>query len=228
MTGRTRILTTVLVALTTLGAATASADAATIVSASQNAQTQIQTQTGRLTPDGVSSQCNPTGFKLEPSLTATGSAFTYVNHTFRSFLANSTCITVDIDTVCATLFSVAYSPSFIPADPLANYAADMGQIAGWPDYSFTVPAGSRFGVVVHQTTTTPTCGAYQLTSSSSGPWADNRPAIVGTAAIGAEITGTTPPGTRSAPERCSGAGDAATPPAPAARTSPGPRARPTP
>ena len=172
-----------------LGGAPSAAEAVLIVSANQNAMGQPQTQTGRLVQDTVSSQCAPI-FKFAPALTNTGSSFTYVNHQFRSSLDEPVCITVDVDTACASLFSVAYIPTFTPANPLENYAADMGQSAGTPDYSFSVPGGSPFHMVVHETTTSPSCGAYTIHISSRGPWAQSRPSIGGTPSVGSVLFGT--------------------------------------
>ncbi|HMJ95394.1 MAG TPA: hypothetical protein VK486_06055, partial [Thermoleophilaceae bacterium] len=175
-------------AVLTLASAPSAAEAAQIVMANQNAMGQPLMQTGRLVPDGVSSQCTPT-FKFTPALTSPGASFSYVNHTFRSFLDESVCITVDVDTTCATLFSVAYIPTFTPADPLENYAADMGQVSGSPVYSLGVPGGSSFHLVVHETSTSPSCGAYMLTVSSRGPWAQSRPSIGGTPSVGSVLSG---------------------------------------
>jgi hypothetical protein len=177
----------VLVVLT-LGGAPSAAEAVLIVSANQDAMGQSQTQTGRLSPDGTSSQCAPI-FKFSPSLISTGSSFSYVNHTFRSSLDEPVCVTVDVDTACSSLFSVAYIPSFTPANPLENYAADMGTSSGTPVYSLSVPGGSPFALVVHETATSPSCGAYVLNVSSRGPWAQSRPSIGGTPSVGSILSG---------------------------------------
>ncbi len=42
----------------------------------------------------------------------------------------------------ATLFSVAYVPSFVPSNPGTNYRADAGSSSIAATYSFTVPAGA--------------------------------------------------------------------------------------
>lgn len=188
MTGRRSAFAATVLAVVTLCAAPSAAEAVVIVSASQN-PIGGPTQTGQLFRDTVSSQCDAPGFKLAPSLTDTGSSFSHRNHTFRSFLDEPVCITVDIDTACTSLFSVAYSPSFIPADPLENYAADMGQSSGTPVYSFSVAGGSSFAVVVHETTISPSCGDYMLTASSRGPWAQARPSIGGTPSVGSVLSG---------------------------------------
>jgi hypothetical protein len=177
----------VLAAVLTLCAAPSAAEAVPIVNANQNAMGQ-PTQTARLLPDNVPSQCEG-ALKFSPSLTATGSSFSFVSHTFRSFVDEPVCITVDVDTMCTSLFSVAYSPAFNPADPLENYAADMGTSSGTPVYSLNVPAGSPFALVVHETTTSPSCGAYTLNVSSRGPWAQSRPSIGGTPSVGSVLSG---------------------------------------
>jgi hypothetical protein len=188
------VLTTCLVVVAGLGVSAAAAEAATIVTTSPTVTggSPGGTQTGRLVQDSVPSQCDSMVLKLAPSLQNPGSSFIYLPHTFRNLLNHPVCITVDIDnSTCPSLFSVAYLPSFVPGDPLANYAADMGSAASSPVYSFYAPAGSPIAVVVHSTSTSPPCGNYTITLSSRGPWPGNfGPRISGAPALGSVLTGT--------------------------------------
>ena len=73
-----------------------------------------------------------------------------------------------------------------------RYAADIGSSpsASTPrSYSFAPGAGASFAIVVHQMSANAGCGAYTLTVTSDGPWADARPVITGSPAVGATITG---------------------------------------
>ena len=195
----------------TLGAAPSVAEAVPIVTVNQNAMGQ-PTQTGQLLRDTIPSQCDAPGSKLAPFLTDTGSSYSFVNHQLRSSLDEPVCITVDIDTTCNSLFSVAYIPTFTPANPIGNYAADMGSSTATPVYSFGVPGGSFFHVVVHETTTSPACGAYTINLSSRGPWVQSlRPSIGGTPSVGSVLSGTNAnwlatPSIQRSWQRCDSAG----------------------
>ena len=164
----------------------ASSEAVTILTVSNlSTSDSALSQTGRLAQDGVPSGCSGP-LKLAPSLTATGSTFLYRNHSWRSRVLEPVCFTVDISTTCS-LFSVGYLGGFDPANPLDRYAADMGQSSGSPVYSFVVPGGSPFNVIVHEVSS---CGTgYSVTFSSRGPWAESAPAISGTPAVGSVLTG---------------------------------------
>ena len=175
-------------ALVGLGGSAATAEAVTIITVSQNTSGQTQTQTGRISRDGLTSSCAaPTA---APSVIEDELEFRYVNHTFRSSLTNPVCVEVDITSACADIFSVAYAGTFDPTNPRTRYAADMGDSAGSPTYSFTVPGGSFFSVVVHETAAPAPCGAYTVTFRSRGPWATSPPAIGGSPSVGTVLTGT--------------------------------------
>ena len=66
------------------------------------------------------------------------------------------------------LFSAAYLDSFDPGDLSANYLADIG-ISPNPrgSYSFAVPAGATFVVVVHTISTATECSGYAVTVSDA-------------------------------------------------------------
>ncbi len=183
--GRALLVAGVLAALA-LGAAPAASQAAPILTVVGNTSGSALMQTGQLNRDSVPSDCDGT-LKFSPSLQDTGSTFRYRNHTFRNFMNEPACFEVDISTAC-TLFSVGYIGTFNPANPLENYAADMGSTAGTGGYSFVVPAGSFFGAVIHEVSAC--AGNYTVTFASDGPWTQTAPAIAGTPAIGASLIGT--------------------------------------
>src|SRR5262249_11114164 len=69
--------------------------------------------------------------------------------------AATQCVTVTLtnNTGDGTLFSAAYSENFNPNNLASNYLADAGSsfVKGFPgSYSFTVPGGSQFIVVVSE------------------------------------------------------------------------------
>jgi hypothetical protein len=176
-----------LAATSVCGATAAAAEAVTIITVSQNTASS-QTQTGRISRDGITSSCAaPTS---APSVIQDEFSFRYVNHTLRSRLANPVCVEVDIDSTCSEIFSVAYAGAFDPANPRTRYAADMGALTGWPTYSLTVAAGSPFSVVVHEVSVSAPCGAYTITFRSQGPWAAALPSMAGNPAVGNVLTGT--------------------------------------
>jgi hypothetical protein len=132
-------------------------------------------QTGRVSRSDPASTCAaPTPVSQLGSDLHNYDAYTFTNHS-----SSAQCITVELDPkACVTggagadpLQSVAYS-SFDPTNVTSNYLADIGM---FPDtlntpksYSFTVPAGGSFVVVVHTTSTNATCAGYKLTVSSPG------------------------------------------------------------
>ncbi|HET6260755.1 MAG TPA: S-layer homology domain-containing protein, partial [Chloroflexia bacterium] len=106
------------------------------------------------------------------------------------------CITVDLDgTDCGSVESVtgaAYLGSFDPSNACANYLADSGTDSMWftgpISYSFTVPAGATFGVVVQELNSEAGCSRYMLTVSG-----------LGSSCPTATVTPTGPPATGTAP-----------------------------
>lgn len=151
-----------------------------------NVSTSPLMQTSRVFQNGVQSTCAAP--KAPPGIAQPGVQFRYRNHQFRSRLTDPVCITVDVDSSCVGVFSAAYIGTFDRLSPLTRYAADMGASAGYPAYSFTVPAGGVFSVVVHEVSTS--CTDYDITVRSDGPWAFlNAPIIFGNPALGSTLTG---------------------------------------
>jgi hypothetical protein len=120
-------------------------------------------QVGHLLRDGVPSSCllpkpNP---GLSSNVPVRYDAYTYANTT-----GGPACVTVSLNaSACqSAIFSAAYLGSFDPSNPAANYLADMGastNSAG--SYSFSVPSGSTYTVVVHEVNQNAGCSAYIMT-----------------------------------------------------------------
>ena len=192
MTFRQRVLIAGVFASLALAAAP-TAGAVEIVDASQMVpgSSPAATQNGRVKPQNLGgSGCGLLG--VAPEHVDAGTNFQLTNHTFRSRLTNPVCITASLTTACAgvnSIFSVGYIGSFNPGNPLENYAGDIGS-TGSGSYAISVPAGSAFSIVVHETNAGQGCLAYDLKVESDGPWANAAPAIAGdAAAVGNTITG---------------------------------------
>jgi hypothetical protein len=120
------------------------------------------TQTGRLTRDGVPSNCS-TPKTCPGVLTTTGprlyDAFTWTNN-----YTSTVCISTTVTSGCgSSIFVVAYLNSFNPASLCTNYLADLGgSFGGTRTFSFDVGAGSSFVIVVHAVNSGGTCSSYTL------------------------------------------------------------------
>ncbi|HET6262858.1 MAG TPA: SBBP repeat-containing protein, partial [Chloroflexia bacterium] len=114
--------------------------------------------------------------------------FGYDRYNFTNTTGATACITVNLDgTECGVskqyINSSAYMGSFDPNSACTNYLADTGtssnSFSGPIEYSFTVPAGENFIVLVEETNEAFGCESYTLTVSG----------------LGACPTSTVPPGT---------------------------------
>ncbi|HNG34307.1 MAG TPA: putative Ig domain-containing protein, partial [Blastocatellia bacterium] len=129
----------------------------TLDAVAPNPGTGFTTSTGlqnaRLTRDG-----NPTFCGTEKSCPGTTSTGTrrYDAYNFSNCSTVPSCITVTLDTPCNTgggsLFAAAYLGSFDQNNVCLNYLADPGLSPGAVPaiFSFTVPAGANFTVVVSE------------------------------------------------------------------------------
>src|SRR5204863_3399525 len=95
----------------------------------------------------------------------------YNSYTFVNTDSSSACVTVNLDAGgCGVnqIFSEAYLGSFNPASLCTNYLADIG---GSPDpsdsYSFNVPAGATYVIVVNEVDQNTGCPGYKMTVSSA-------------------------------------------------------------
>ncbi|MEK6409230.1 MAG: hypothetical protein AABN34_20080 [Acidobacteriota bacterium] len=80
-------------------------------------------------------------------------AFNYLTYSYRNNTASPVCYTVSFDNACNTaatsLFSAAYSPIFNPGNVCTNFLGDLGFATDTTtSYSFTVPSGQNFDIVV--------------------------------------------------------------------------------
>jgi hypothetical protein len=138
-------------------------------------------QVGRLHRDGTRSECGMPGSC--PQL-ADSSLHHYDAYTFTNGTGEAACFNVDLHagegcTGNTPIFSAVYLHSFNPADLCTNYLADIGTSPN-PSalYSFTVPAGATFVVVVHELEPGAGCLGYSLAASSclcSSSFADTVP-----------------------------------------------------
>ncbi|HEX8129810.1 MAG TPA: lamin tail domain-containing protein [Pyrinomonadaceae bacterium] len=127
------------------------------------------TQMGRLTQNGINSSC--AAQKNFPGVADTNQrraqSYQFVNNN-----TSTACITVTLNAGSCVgasgLFSAAYA-GYNPFDISMNYLGDIG---GSPNpsrsYSFNVPAGADFQVVVYQVNTNQSCPAYTLTVADFG------------------------------------------------------------
>lgn len=126
-------------------------------------------QTGRLNRNGISSTCAaPKACLIFTAVSDRAfDAYTFTNNT------NVTvCITVGLNVLtqmAANYQSNAYLGSYDPANICTNYLADPGLSSGSPPtpttFSFDVPAGMDFVIVVHTTNSGEIGGQYELTLS---------------------------------------------------------------
>ncbi len=119
-------------------------------------------QSLRLTRDGLASTCTaPKGACPGPFSTGTRS---YDQHSFTNTSTQARCVTASLISGCGTgIFAVAYLGSFDPNNVCTNYLADAGSsVSGTSTWSFTVPAGATFIVVVHEVNMGANCASYTL------------------------------------------------------------------
>ena len=216
MTTLTRRASWVLVGAAALLALPASAGAAPIQFLQRSAF--VQAQVGSITsadPVQVSrlNRNDPAGTCAAPQPDP-GSSFTgarrFDAYTYRNPSASAICVTVRLNpktcTGTSAIHSAAYLGSFNPANARQNYAADIGTSPADPkSYSFTVPAGQTFVVVVSETTAAG-CAEYELTLSSD----PDTPQVGSLDDAGPEQTGrlnrTDPPSTCASPQPNPGVG----------------------
>src|ERR1051326_134774 len=108
------------------------------------------TMTGRIVRSGTASSCAAP--KAYPGTQDVLPNRRYDAYTFTNTGTAPTCVTVSLTSACSTnIFDVAYLGSFNPSNIQQNYLADGGSsFAGAGPFSFNVPAGQTFVVVVHE------------------------------------------------------------------------------
>ena len=123
------------------------------------------TQTGRIVRNGVASSCAVA--KAYPGTQDLLPNRRYDSYTFTNTSNATACVKVDLTSSCGTnIFGVAYLGSYNPANVQQNYLADNGSsFAALGTFSFNVPAGQTFVVVVHEVNVGAGCAAYSLVVS---------------------------------------------------------------
>lgn len=119
----------------------------------------------RITRNGIASTCGSPkacpGQATLPSGTRAYDAYTFTNAG-----GVATCATVNLTNTCGNnVFGICYSGSFNPANLCTNYLADPGTSASSVSWSFTVPAGGTFVLVVYEVTPGAGCTGYSATVS---------------------------------------------------------------
>lgn len=148
------------------------------------------TQNGRMFRDGVPSDASlpPKAF---PGVFDPGTPYHYDAYTFVNPFAVTTAFTITLatNTVSVFPFSETYLGSFDPTNIGTNYLADGGSSAdsGAPSiYSFNIPAGASFTVVVNEVTPSAGVADYELTLS---PAAVPEPSTAATLVLGVAALG---------------------------------------
>lgn len=125
-------------------------------------------QSGRVFRDGIASVC-PT--KAYPGIFGAATMYGYTVHSYTAPEGAPVCLTVNFDpdtggTPCGTNAHMsAYLGSYDPANQAANYVGDVGSSVAQP-FSFTVPGGAAFKLVVTNTAAAATCGyTFSFTST---------------------------------------------------------------
>jgi hypothetical protein len=123
------------------------------------------TMTGRIVRNGVASSCSIA--KVYPGTQDLLANRRYDAHTFTNSGNATACVTVNVTSSCGTnIFYAVYSGSFNPANVSQNYLADAGSsFAGTATFSFNVPAGQTFVLVIHEVNVGAGCGGYTGTVS---------------------------------------------------------------
>jgi len=126
-------------------------------------------QNARLGRDSNPSSCATA--KACPSSLGTGTR-SFDTYSFANTSSVATCVTVNVtaDASCSgnnQIFSAAYLDSYDPQNLCTNYLADEGQSPdlGYNGYSFEVPAGRTFVVVVDAVQAGGLCPNYNLNVS---------------------------------------------------------------
>ena len=105
-------------------------------------------QHDRLTRTGDPSTCHG---KANPGLQGIDADFVYDKYTFTNTATTNKCVHVVLQHGCHTFnaFAVAYS-QFVPTNPSTNYRGDGSQSDTPQGFSFSVPAGHSYDVVVSE------------------------------------------------------------------------------
>ncbi|MFL5731727.1 MAG: dockerin type I domain-containing protein [Chloroflexia bacterium] len=147
-------------------------------------------QVARLGRDNSPSTCDGKGC---PSSLGQGLRH-YDQYTFYNDSGQPQCVLVRLDTACDgttnPIFSAAYLGSYDPTNLCTNYLGDIGfNPPDQHEYSFTVPAGATYVIIVNEVNEDTGCPSYTLTVSCG--------VFGGTPTATATVTGTPPTATRT-------------------------------
>jgi Ig domain of plant-specific actin-binding protein len=155
------------------------------------------TQNGRLSRGLTASSCGAP--KTAPGLgdAAHTRFYDVFRHTNESDGTLCTLVSIEYPNNCSAdrPFSAAYLPSFDPATSVrTNYLADGASNGVHGErtirYSFGVPAGSPYDVVVTTFAAGATCPGYDLRFGTASPYPTGAPTVNGTAQAGETLTAT--------------------------------------
>ncbi|MEO6457020.1 MAG: M12 family metallo-peptidase [Chloroflexia bacterium] len=126
------------------------------------------TQAQRLFRDEPASTC-----QAPQSCSVSGNSNRFDAYTYTNGAASARCVTVEINSQSCVgaqfIHSTAYLGAFDPTLTCANYLADIGASPNpVGSYSFIVPAGTTFVVVVNEVVSNAGCPAYTITISGLG------------------------------------------------------------
>ena len=110
-------------------------------------------QTGRLNRFSPPSSCGTQ--KANPGLFETAGARQYDAYRFTNTSSFTQCVTVNVTgNISTNLYSAAYNNAgFVPSNPSLNFLGDAATSSSNMIYSFDVPSGQSFTVVVHEVNT---------------------------------------------------------------------------
>jgi hypothetical protein len=155
------------------------------------------TQNGRLARGFSGSSCNQAP-KSVPGLNDVAHTRHYdvFRHTNAGDGPLCTMVSIEYPMNCSPAdrpFSAAYLPSFDPATSVrANYLADSGFNGTFGErtvrYSFGVPPGAGYDVVVTTVVAGATCPGYDIRFGSASPYPTGAPSVEGTAQAGRTLT----------------------------------------
>ena len=155
------------------------------------------TQNGRLNRGFLISSCTQPPKLAPPLVDPTHTRFYDVfRHTNASEGTLCTMVSVDYAAFCTSSdrpFSAAYLPGFDPATSVrTNYLADSGLSGNLGErtvrYSFDVPPGAGYDVVVTTFTAGTTCPGYDLRFGTASPYPTGSPTVEGSAQAGQSLT----------------------------------------
>ena len=141
------------------GVVTISNNLGTLPPASLGITTATGQQTNRVTRNGVVSACGVQ--KVYPGTTTTAGTRTFDSYTFNA--CKAACVTPILNSSNAiSLFEVAYTTPFDPANIATNYAADAGSSTTPQTFGLSTNAATSYTVVVSDVPGTATGTNYTL------------------------------------------------------------------